>query len=1684
MSTNLTAEDIKWFRDRGVDPGRLPGRREPTLTLPKSGLTPEDLEWFKTRGVDPTVLPGLREPSLILPNESNESPSANERNETTLGEPQARLTDEDLAWFKGRGVASVKQLEPSRFQQFLQGARVGLGLGAPGVELPGQRYPAAGIERNVTSAAVPPPPAPGRDPGAAAIPSPPPPGGVGQPPPGRFAQFLKGAGRELLSNPPILPGVNLRQLMEGMDEASKPFQAAVNWMRPALAMTPFSAYAEQRPVALPPEGSTYEKLIAQERGQSLLSQSVAGALLGPENLVPGIGFTSLPRRALRPAAEAASAAARAARPAERLRAPLPDILDEAGMAAPEAPVAQAAAESLPRAGHGGELFPESATSATRAPLADPAQLQAQAARREEVARGQTELPQTPLAAERTHPEARPGHRYRAFDRPNEALGADRSSASKPFGYGGAYEIEARSRGGTALGPAHPGEVRGPIEAGDVSRVFYDPDYWSPEFRAERLEADLPELRRMFPKAELVEISRRGANPDIPELVGGRIADPSVPTDPAYQEFVRRIESGPPMTYGEELGLKIKILDELTPEQRTLKMRAGEYTRPDQLYRPLLSTGSRRPLRKGETWRGRALSFVESALKQHPPETPAKAGPVPGTPGIDTGIAQGPAPTAEGPPSDLVSRARALFGPGERPTPERIERALGIDSTEAGRLADILLTQDEVNAGMSQLRRAGQLSPLPSAAAASERTPLAAAGERLAMAQEELTVARSPGAGQMAPKFGSPERAEWDAARRQLTAQGQTLPLNKAQRVKAARESVARADAEVQRLTLEDTLAKEVAEVADLTPPPEAGGLAPVAGGQAGKALITDPLPFDDQIKIAFAPNNARRLGQRLARFPVLREALSIGNPSLIADSPVKQATIVRSQMMDEGINKIGSAMSYPRALGTQDDLFGPTDAKGLLTSGPAKGHSVNELAENSSLWSGKLPAPAREWLDRMGDIERSVLDQYKRNDIEINEVPTGEIERYAGRITMMKVTPSGEMIEAAFVGAGGRPLLGKTGAEKMRVYTTVAEGQKDGFVYMPYQDAVQLKAKAAWRRIVDKRVADWIVKNLPEDVQVNPQQFGATAKFAEYRNPSFPGQVFTGSGAKEFSEDIAQLLKRREVNTFFRGVNNLNSLQRIFALAGDASPFMIQLLMANFRHPGASFRSADAFARTLVMGFTNPAAARRYQNKILAQNADLLQRLPIITSQSGLEFTEALAEGGMLHSSRGLFGKSKLGQAGLKLATWPLRPFQMAYETAIDTAGVHLARGMEHLAGGDPAKLTQLKDYIDNMRGLASSARVGVGPNQAAGEAALLLAPRYRRAVAALHMDLVQGGLRGDLAKQAYASLAAGLVFSYVGISLAVGAAQKKPWEQIRRDLLNGLRPDKGDFLLWRIGNNFIGPGSKYVSDLKMIGKMVTRPDDFLDFKEVTQNPGVRWVWSQSAAAPKTSWEYLMGEAYLGEPISRDFSGDPVKSVLDFGRRVLGGNLLPIWVQGMVFEGGAPQERLARGGPDFFGLRAWPQPAKETALRFEKERRLPPKNTPLDTLKAGWHQAGESNLASQEAKDAWLEYEPEPSAERKLLLGNYPQRVQAEVQATEKARTDRRKALATAFPQLDVALLEEKWAARPKQSYTPQTAQGRKRLAELRAEKGYVGPTGTSATGGTTTDDDHIKRNLDWMRRQ
>jgi len=397
---------------------------------------------------------------------------------------------------------------------------------------------------------------------------------------------------------------------------------------------------------------------------------------------------------------------------------------------------------------------------------------------------------------------------------------------------------------------------------------------------------------------------------------------------------------------------------------------------------------------------------------------------------------------------------------------------------------------------------------------------------------------------------------------------------------------------------------------------------------------------------------------------------------------------------------------------------------------------------------------------------------------------------------------------------------------------------------------------------------------------------------ASIAHPAFAGKIFTGAEAKEIADILNKGLNPQFIEAI-GAVNKVNAIGRFFMLAGDVSPMTIQLQFLAFFRPKAYAKAMGGFVRAMF----DP----EFQYRYYAQNRDLINRHPtLILSGRGTEFTEFMGRGGL--------GK-KLG-----ILAKPLVPFQKAFEGCIDVAGIELAKSLDHRAT-TPQATHDIDQFINEFRGLTSSARIGVSTMQRQVETSVLLAPRYNRAIAAYLFDIVHGGLRGELARMSLGQGMAGLAAMAVALSIALGEDEDEIWEH--------FDPTSNKFFTWDVMGVKIGLGGKVRSLLKTFGNM-------LRTGEVGQ-PALNFLRGNLSPAISTSLDLLTGKNYIGEP-TRD-------NVLNFSKTV-GRNFMMIWTQNLLLEGGTLKDKALIATAEFLGLRGYDISAKKEFKIKELDERL------------------------------------------------------------------------------------------------------------------------------------------------
>ncbi|KKK43785.1 hypothetical protein LCGC14_3167930, partial [marine sediment metagenome] len=138
--------------------------------------------------------------------------------------------------------------------------------------------------------------------------------------------------------------------------------------------------------------------------------------------------------------------------------------------------------------------------------------------------------------------------------------------------------------------------------------------------------------------------------------------------------------------------------------------------------------------------------------------------------------------------------------------------------------------------------------------------------------------------------------------------------------------------------------------------------------------------------------------------------------------------------------------------------------------------------------------------------------------------------------------------------------------------------------------------------------------------------------------PAFAGKILTGPGAKETAKVLTEAFDP-EFSKALAGVNKANDMVRVMILAGDASPFGIQLIFLPGAHPIVAAKAMRGYVGALF----DPEFLAAYKTA----NKDVIDRHPIlILPEVGTaEMTESMARGGWLSSTKELFPQ---GEAWLK----------------------------------------------------------------------------------------------------------------------------------------------------------------------------------------------------------------------------------------------------------------------------------------------------------------------------------------------------------------------------------------------------------------------------------------------------
>jgi len=644
---------------------------------------------------------------------------------------------------------------------------------------------------------------------------------------------------------------------------------------------------------------------------------------------------------------------------------------------------------------------------------------------------------------------------------------------------------------------------------------------------------------------------------------------------------------------------------------------------------------------------------------------------------------------------------------------------------------------------------------------------------------------------------------------------------------------------------------------------------------------------------------------RLLALPYMKNIAKVfGGTSAIAkrESPAYVAVATRAAGRAEGTLKsvvpVAKVETVLNKYGGLNKVFGLDElqqASIKFPDGEARLH-INKILSNPSKYDKYLTPDQKESADVIRKFYKEMEELLFANEIPAKILPELTDELWVSRkLAYIVDNNTGEILQKAYVAAPKEKVSAKMSSEFNRVFHDVDVATKAGYRFYSTEETMLMTAMQAYHRITDKQFEKWILKNIPSVTKRKLAMGDVGISAPEL--PSFRNRVLTGADKVEVQKIISQSLTK-DFSKALHAVNQANSVGRFFALAGDMSPFMIQLIMLPWTNPKAFGKSLNGFVRA----FFDPDFLPNY----IAKHSDTIAKSRVLQFTRGgtTEGTQAMARGGFLRKGP-LKGPAKL-----------LEPFQRGFEASLDVAGIEMREAFDHLCT-TPLRTAHVESFINEFRGLANTARIGVSPMQRQIETAVILAPQYNRAIAALMVDLFRGNLRGELARKSVAKAVTGISAMTVAVSMAMGEDEE--------EIVQHLNPASKTFMTWEIAGQQIGPGSKIRSVLKLLAKSWKNPENLA--KLSMENPTLQFLRGNLSPGVSTGYDVLTGEDYIG---------DPLDTPLKLTQRIIGENLMPIWLQSTLFEGGDLSGRATRAVTEFLGGRARPSAPYEL-LQFAQE---------------------------------------------------------------------------------------------------------------------------------------------------
>ena len=356
-------------------------------------------------------------------------------------------------------------------------------------------------------------------------------------------------------------------------------------------------------------------------------------------------------------------------------------------------------------------------------------------------------------------------------------------------------------------------------------------------------------------------------------------------------------------------------------------------------------------------------------------------------------------------------------------------------------------------------------------------------------------------------------------------------------------------------------------------------------------------------------------------------------------------------------------------------------------------------------------------------------------------------------------------------------------------------------------------------------------------------------------------------------------------------------------LSGLATANNTKIMQGVHLHQALAHATKEAF---IAISSPENVRARLYKNADDVQNVREFTTATGTLSRTTVEIFEARNAGGPVSKILGKVGDdiSLAGKTGTNL----LNRFESGWSTFVDQLKLDTYKALKAGAKTSDEQI-QLAQFIEKATGTLTSRAVGVrGFQRQLENTFLFFSPRMTRSILALTTDAAtRGGAAGANARQA--ALA------------GWGALQGYTWaigEALGGESVN-LDPTQPHYLQIKIGDDWVGPGSNFVSVPRAIFRTVAGPDDQdALYREYDSDGGYkdqdwfRLIRERATTAPVGS---VLMDAISGE----DYFGEPYEGLKDFSF-AQSEKLLPFWAQDVMM--GDPYRIGPRAvAAEFVGLR-------------------------------------------------------------------------------------------------------------------------------------------------------------------